>query len=132
MLIVSGRPPNHARILKRFPMANRKGTIFSYGDRVYVIGEPTLPPELRAHEAVHLQRQQEVGLDAWWERYLEDNAFVLQEEIPAHRAEYGVLRATVKDRNVLNAHFSAIVNRLASPLYGSLITQVQARQLLRK
>lgn len=132
VIVVSGRPPNHAAILARFPQANRPGTIFAYGDRVYIIGSTDLlTPALRAHEAVHLQRQADyISPDLWWDRYLIDNQFILDEELPAHRAEYGVLRQTVKDRNVLALHFTAIADRLASPLYGNIVTQTQARQLL--
>lgn len=130
MKIVNGVPPNFEQIAAAFPMARLDGTIFAYGDTVYVIGLDDLPPHLRAHEAVHLERQRGDGPQRWWQRYIADVEFRLAEEIVAHRSEYGAIRSAVRDRNAAHRHLLQIAGRLASPLYGNLVNPVQARQLI--
>ena len=131
--IVGGRPPNFEAIAAVFPEAKRDGVIFTYGDTIYVAGTvaPNLSPALRAHEAMHSQRQAMIGGPAlWWDRYLADADFRLKEELIAHRAEYGTVRQTVKDRNHVAQHLHQIASRLASKLYGNMMTLAEAKRAL--
>lgn len=128
MNVVCGLPPNFKDIVAVFPDARRIGVIFAYGDTVYVNGRSSIPPELRSHEAVHLQRQNAIGVDVWWQRYLADLPFRLEEEVMAHRAEYGTVRALIKDRNQVAACLDGMAKRLASPLYGKMISYHDARR----
>lgn len=129
--IVRGVPPNVDAIAKVFPQARKLGTIFAWGDTVYVNDTTAdLSPQLRAHEAVHCQRQLEIGIEVWWDRYLTDREFMFQEELIAHRAEYGAIKGLEKDRNRLSAHLNTIAGRLASPLYGNVVTLSEAKQLI--
>lgn len=118
-------PPNYAAINRAFKVRG-KPVIFCYGDTIYNPGRIKVPPQLLVHEAVHSRRQ---GADpaGWWERYIEDPQFRLEEEIPAHQAEF----ADLCDRGVATPEaWNAIVGRLASPLYGQLIDVVTARSLI--
>lgn len=130
MNIVSGKPPNFADIVAVFPEAKRKGVVFAYGDTIYINGAAYLSPELRSHEGAHLERQKANGPDAWWSRYLTDQAFRLEEEIIGHRAEYQTARNLMKDRNRLAAAFDTIAKRLSSPLYGNMISYSEARRMI--
>jgi hypothetical protein len=127
MRIVNGKPPNFKKILEAFPLASRPGTIFTYGETVYVIGASDISPCLKAHEATHVQQQMQVGPEAWWDRYIEDPAFRLEQEVPAHRAEYRCFKAMERDRNRVSHALHAIAERLAGPLYGGVISKTAAR-----
>lgn len=128
MNIVRGTPPNFDAIVKAFPAAAREGVIFTHGDTVYVNGEPLLPPQLKAHEAVHVNQQQRTGTDRWWELYLAEPEFRYEQELIAHRAEYRTLKHL--DRNYAARSLNFIASRLASPLYGSVVTVSQAKRAI--
>jgi hypothetical protein len=126
--IINGKPPNFKKIHAAFPLASRPGTIFTYGDTVYVIGAHDISPCLKAHEATHIEQQKKLGPEVWWERYIEDPAFRFEQELPAHRAEYRTFKAMERDRNRVSHALYTIADRLAGPLYGGLLTSQQARQ----
>lgn len=127
MRIVDARPPNFDEIISLFPEARRHGVIFTYGDIVYAPGSSDIHPALKCHEAVHAQRQGQ-EIDVWWKRYLSDTEFRFNEELLAHRAEYGWFKG--RDRNEAARALHIIAARLASPLYGSMVTAKKARQLI--
>lgn len=121
-------PPNIRSIEARFG-PRRHGTIYTYAPFVYVPSGVPLTPSLEAHEAVHL-RQQGTKPKPWWNRYLQDDAFRLAQELEAHRAEWRAL-GRVKDRARRHRHRIAVARRLASPLYGSMMSVSDALGLLR-
>lgn len=133
MNIVRGTPPNFKEIVAVFPFAKREGVIFTYGDTVYVNGTPDLPPQLKAHENCHIDQQKRPGgggPSVWWMRYLEDPEFRLDQELVAHRAEFRTLKHL--DRNAAYRSLEFIAGRLASPLYGSIITVQAAKRAILK
>lgn len=117
-------PPNYRAINDAFNTRG-KPIIYAYGGVIHNPGKIKIPPQLFAHEAVHLERQ---GGDpaAWWARYIAEPRFRLDEEIPAHAAEYQSVRAVDGEGRLLNL----IAERLASPLYGSLIDHAAARRII--
>lgn len=129
MKIVVAQPPNFEKILPVFPMASNVGVIFTYGDTIYNPSDVEIPRELMAHESVHSQRH---GDDpaGWWERYLADPIFRLEEEMLAHRAEYRAFKSWTKDRNQVAAALTRIAARISGPLYGSMISNQHARRLI--
>lgn len=125
MKIIATFPPNYAEINRAFNIRG-KPVIFAYGDTVYNPSRVKIPPQLVAHEAVHLDRQ---GSDpkTWWDRYISDPQFRLEEEIPAHQAEY--INLVERGISVMQA-CDWIATRLASPLYGGLIDFDKARTII--
>lgn len=128
MKIVSGTPPNFGKIVAAFPDANIEGTIFTYGDTVYVKGGGDIPSSIKAHEAIHIQQQLKMGVEVWWDRYLVDSRFRLDQELPAHRAEYACYCNLKRDRNMRSRALTTIAQRLSSPLYGQVISYTEARR----
>ena len=131
--VVHGRPPNYEVIVAVFPGAALPGVIFAYGDRIYAPGAGgrlrpfMLPPELHAHEAVHIERQ--AGRpEPWWEKYLADPRFRLEEELLAHRAEYWAYCARHPNRAKQAQALEGIARKLAAPLYGALVSVEDARK----
>ena len=130
MIQVKGLPPNFEDILKVFPAAAGPNTIFAYGDVIYVPSGNDLPQELYDHERVHGARQTQAGVESWWKLYLEDPVYRRDEEVVAHRAEYSSYCARNRDRNVRSRYLAQISARLASPLYGHLMTPREAQRLI--
>lgn len=129
MNIIRGRPPNYEEIIEFLPTASKIGTIFTYGDDVYVTGPNPLSPALQIHEAVHIRQQRAIGRDAWWERYLCDIDFRFAQELEAHRAEY--FYYTNMGRNIARVNLNIIAKRLASPLYGNIVTKQKAKTMIK-
>lgn len=133
MHVVQGYPPNIEEIARVLPRARTSGgVVFAHGDTIYVPDGPlVLPPEIQAHEEEHGRRQLVEGVEAWWDRYLSDLQFRLIEEIYGHQAEYRAVCARVTDRNARMKYLYHVADKLASPLYGGLVSQREALDLLR-
>jgi hypothetical protein len=121
--VMCARPPNYEAIVKVFPGAAQPGVIFAYGGRIYAPGRTRLAPELQAHEQVHLDRQGNAP-ERWWDKYLSDKQFMLEEEILGHRAEYRAICQRHPARRTIAAH--EIAAKLAAPLYGGVISVADA------
>lgn len=119
--IVRAYPPNIEAIAKVYPNAMGKGVIFSYGDRLFNPTAVQIPKQLIAHEGEHGRRQEAAGVEAWWNRYLTDRLFMLDEEIYAHHAEWKCAL-----RHIGPGAIRAVAQRLAGPLYGNVISYEQA------
>jgi hypothetical protein len=131
--VVNQLPPNFEAILAVLPQAAEPGVMFAYGDRVYFPnGGKTITRELEAHEAIHLIRQSKYpgGPDAWWDKYLKDKDFRFKEEVLSHRAEYAMFCRRHLCQVKRAAALKQIAGRLASDLYGSLVTQAGAEILV--
>jgi hypothetical protein len=127
MKIVRGYPPLFAEIKAAFPAASRPGILFSWGDTIYNPSGVAIPPELMAHEGLHASRQKG-DPESWWRRYIAEPSFRLTEELLAHTTEYHFVLATYgNNRSVRRRALAVIAGRLASPLYGSLISLRDAK-----
>lgn len=126
--IVQTRPPNYAAILAVFPSAQKPGVIFSYYPNIHYLGGTELPPELVAHEEVHLFRQRQKGVEAWWGQYLTDPTFRYNEEILAHRIEYQHLASSASCRQMRRQALKRTSQRLSSALYGGMVSSKKAAE----
>lgn len=135
MRIVHAQPPIYAEIVKVFPSATLPGTVFCWGGTIYAPGTTRpIPKEIIVHERVHCMRQGD-DVEGWWRRYLADPAFRLEEEIPAHAAELIAMFEIyepqwVSKSNMRRTFTARVARRLASPLYGPMITLEAAKAAL--
>lgn len=130
MRIVIDYPPMFNQIRIAFPDAVKPGVVFAWGDTLYNPSNGKVPRELMAHEEIHAERQGKTESDIidWWNRYLVDPGFRLDEELPAHQAEY---RAYCKRHGSGREKFLGhVAARLASPLYGGLVNFREAKNLV--
>lgn len=127
--VVADYPPNIDAIREVFPLP--KGVIFTYGHTIYNPAGVHLDRPLIAHESVHM-RQQGDDPAAWWERYLIDPEWRLQQELEAHRVEWHVFRIRCFSREKRNRFLFGLATRLASPMYGKLITIKDATREIKK
>lgn len=128
--IVFGFPPNYRELKERFPCGPE--TIFSWGDIIYRPNKKPISPHIVAHEGIHGQRQLDIGLEAWWRRYIDESAFRFEEELVAHRAEWRAFKASPAgaNENAASRMLDTIAKRLSSPLYGTLISFERAKGML--
>ena len=110
-------PPNIRAIRETFGSKVDSSTIFTYAPNVYRLDEGVLPPQIIAHELVHIEQQ---GDDpaGWWERYLEDPGFRLEQELEAHIVEFTAYKQGIQNRNARAQYRWYLAARL-SGLYGT-------------
>lgn len=131
MKVVQEYPPNYDDICKVFPeVKDKKGVLFCWGTTIFNPGGDPLSKPIMAHEELHCAQQHFGNLlpSKWWARYLEDLTFRYDQELAAHAREYKVYCDLHKDRNVQVQYLYLIANRLASPMYGSMVKASMARQ----
>lgn len=108
-----------------------KDIVIAYYPDIYV-KEGYLPESKIVHEKVHLERQKEIGVVWWWERYLSDKKFRLQEELMAYQAEidyiYGPHSKTLLQYR--DARVEQLLREISSTMYGNIISYEEARKIL--
>lgn len=135
MKILTEYPPNFDKISEALPGARKEGIIFAYHPYVYKPhGKPELPPELVAHEQVHLNQQATYpgGVAQWWSDYISSGYFRLREEMLAHIAEARSMadqKGSV-NRNERRKIAARVGGRLASPLYSAGTSKREATKLI--
>lgn len=121
-------PPNYEQVCKHIPAVKKnRNIVFTYAPNIYSPAGIELSPDLQAHEEVHIQRQRIP--EAWWDRYLTDVQFRLQEELIAYRAQY---QYALKHygRPMRRKLLSHIASDLSSAMYGNIITKEEAINLI--
>jgi len=124
MQIVHDYPPVWDEIRVAFPGVARFRPIFAWGPLIYNPFKIDVAPALIAHEEVHGERQMP-DVKGWWRRYMDDMDFRLAEEIPAHVVEYQFMCRT-GPRQARRRALKEVSLKLASPLYGKLLTRSMA------
>lgn len=155
MNIITAYPPNIDRIDEEFgPRERREGVFYAFGMAIYNPHDVKIPPQLIAHEAVHGYRQlnpivanlpeplanqikamtELQKIELWWSRYIEDREFRFAEELVAHAAEWRYFQRanTPGDRRLRQLYLRKCSERLAGPLYGSLLNAERAKSEIKK
>lgn len=128
MKIVKSNPPNYDKIAKKFDLT--ESVVFTYGDKLYVPNGEEIPLHLMVHEEVH-EEQQGDDPEAWWDRYLEDPDFRLQQEVEAYRKQYKVVRKITTKKQATD-FLNRVAKDLSGKIYGNVVDYKTARQLIRK
>lgn len=119
-------PPIMSRILVCFPEVDVSRVIITYGGAIWVPSGNRISRELFAHECVHIEQQDAVGTDAWWDHYFVDPEFRYEQELVAHRAE---VNAFVKRHGggtkKCRAYREECARRLSGAMYGNVRTYSQ-------
>ena len=129
MKIIKAFPPNWLTLRKVFPISGRQGIIFAYGDRIYNPSGVPLEEWVLAHEGEHCKRQNAQGVGSWWDAYIANPKFRLEEEVLAHCVEWKTISDYLPP-SACERHFARMVERLSSPLYGNLVTKEEAERLI--
>lgn len=130
MNIVTARPPCYDQAQKAFGFSDDDVIYFTYGNTIYNPTGHHIADHIIRHEEVHAEQQQHdpVVAKIWWDRYIADAEFRLQQEVEAYGAQYKFICAKKKDKNTQIRTLWDLAEHLAAPLYGSCITQAEARR----
>ena len=120
MKIVKDYPPNYKEIKERFNPPIR--AVFAYGNVLYSPSNDKIPPDLLVHETVH-SLQQGLEPDKWWDRYIKDPKFRLEEELRAYRNQFQFYK---KNNKAWMPFLKRISKDLSSPMYGNIISYKEA------
>jgi hypothetical protein len=127
MKVLKAYPPNIAQIQKVLnpPFA----TVFTYGDTIYNPNvDAELPPDLVAHERVHMFQQMKfLTPGEWWDKYLKDENFRFNQEVEAYKAQWKIMRHS----RMANWLLHGIVTDLSGDMYGNLVSYTIARRLIK-
>jgi hypothetical protein len=144
MRILETLPPNWNKIKATFPHAEVEQAIFCYGEIVHNPFGAKMTRDLEIHEAVHSEQQGE-DPETWWDRYISDPLFRLEQEIQAYGLQLYHLKTTkviAKDENgreveifrparVIKWYLEMIAKTLSGPLYGNVIDYHKAHTRIR-
>ena len=128
MKILYEYPPNIDKIREVFPL--HKGVIFTYGDTIYNPDKGKITSELIKHEETH-EKQQGNNIDEWWNKYLNDKKFRLEQEIEAYRNQYKYILENY-NRQMRKLLLKDIAKHLSSAMYGYLISEEDATEIIKK
>lgn len=117
-------PDIYYRLKNAFGVDWNDCIIICDGDTIHCKRE--VPPEKLVHEVEHVKRQKIYGKDLWWDRYLTDKDFRLNEELIAYRAEYAFIVRNIRDRNARFAFLYEMARSLSGHTYGNIITGSEA------
>lgn len=131
MIIIHGKPPVYEEAQRIFKFPDTQPLAFAWGDKVYVVNNFPMTPDVKVHEETHL-RQQKGDPATWWSKYLTDPKFRVDQEIEAYRNQYQYICASVADKNKRYKHLHNIATILSSPLYGKEISYTDAIFHLKK
>lgn len=126
-------PPNYEQVAARFDIRG-KGVVFTYGDTLFSPGGTGIPPHLMAHEEMHMVQQKAPGMtpELWWEKYLNDDSFRLDQELEAYQCQFKFERPFLKDRNRKARFLHQLASALSSPIYGGIISYPEAYRLIQQ
>lgn len=135
MIIKEEYPPNYLEIVKVFGDLTEKKPVFCYGDTIYNPFKVEVTPDLEIHEDTHRQ-QQSTAPDIWWEQYLTDTTFRLNQEVEAYSKQYQFACKLVDEikggSRMKKAILESIAKSLSGEMYGNIITYSQAETVIRK
>ena len=129
--VVVAYPPNIEKINDVLGVKSNKNAIYAYEDKIYSPFGDDVSYDLHVHERVHFRQHRDFGgSDLWWDRYLEDIEFRLDQELEAYRAQLAWVNENM-NRQVRRDTFDHVCKSLSSKMYGNLLTKKQAGNLLK-
>lgn len=127
MKILQSYPPNIDQIKEHF---NPSPTaVFTYAPNIYSPSTIDLPIHLQVHEQMHLSQQGDNPQD-WWDNYIKDPQFRLDQEVEAYRAQYKKLSNNMKNLTKLERELAFLIIDLSGPMYGYMVSLKEAKELI--
>lgn len=120
-------PPNYLQI-KTF-LNPGPNTVFTYDDTIYVPNGKPLSGSLKAHEAMHVAQQAELGADNWWHDYMHNPLFRADQEVEAYQVQYQYMVDNY-GRERRRQGLDKIASDLSGELYGNIMSKKEAKRLI--
>ena|SRR3990167_674920 len=119
MKLSEQKPPNYTQILEHFDVKD-KPVVFTFGDCIWNVPKDyKMPEHLLKHEFIH-SKQQGDNPQEWWDKYIADPDFRLEQELEAYAVQYKFVKENFK-RSHSDQFLDNIAHDLASEVYGSMI-----------
>jgi hypothetical protein len=110
MKIENNYPPNYLKI--QAVLNPPKEAIFCYGDTIYNPSGGQIYEDLQKHEEVHKKQQEKMkSVELWWDEYLANPTFRLEQELEAYSKQAMFLKTFLLYKDWYKA-----VNELATQL----------------
>jgi len=119
MEIKAGWPPNIQAIREKVNPTEHN--VFAYHPYVYIPSGKPITQDVALHEEIHLKQQEQIGVQKWWRKWLDDVSFRAEQEIEGYAAQYAYARK-VYTRNHADHILTTAALGLSSPMYGNLGT----------
>lgn len=136
MIIRNEKPPIFEEAQKLFNLPADQVTFFTYGNTLFNPSGAEVTPDLIRHEEIHAEQQEHHPTVAklWWERFLHDAEFRIEQEAEAYGAQYKFIIAqpAYADRNKRARLLWEFAKVLSGPMYGRAIGQAAAQQKIRE
>lgn len=126
--IIVGYPPNYELILGY--LKPKDNAVFAHGEAIYNPSGALLEPDLLLHESLHLERQKSLGVDRWWNTYLTDKDFRLEEEVIAYAAQYAYGLKTYR-RKIADQMLTNFAMTLSGEMYALDVPYQKAENMIR-
>ena len=84
--------------------------------------------DLYEHEMTHIKQQGD-DPEGWWKKYLEDPEFRFSQELSAYGNQWQYVKLNYSDNKMLLL-LNHMARTLASPMYGSLVSEEKAKELI--
>ena len=130
MKILITNPPNLEKILSAGLSPDLRKTVFTFGDTIYNPGGNLISQALLKHEETH-SKQQGDDPNGWWDKYLKDTHFRLNQEIEAYQIQYKELKKLVKDKNKLFTLLRLLAKDLSGEMYKNLLSLEEAQDKIK-
>ncbi len=131
MRIINTLPPFWNKILAAGMRPDPKNTVATYGDILYNPGCHEISTHLMAHEETHTVQQGD-SPDAWWDKYLKDPKFRLEQEIEAYANQYA---SYCKKQNRHERQWKYLVSLaefLSGRMYDNLLSLEEAMEIIKR
>lgn len=130
MRVVHEHPPIFDAIKAVMPITH--DTIYAYGEALYVPSGKEVPQDILLHEEVHARQQTGIltSPDLWWQRYLIDPAFRLEQELEAYAVQFFHVKRAYSNSAAKECLFELASN--LSTMYNLNISVSEAESLIRK
>ena len=133
MELVSEYPPCYEAVHKELPLANPKTSAFTYGNKIYVPEQKTdqIGATVLQHETQHSEQQDKIGSpEAWWEKWIADKEFRLEQEGEAYARQYWFFCANKKDRNARARMLHHLCANMSGDMYGRMCSYEEAKKII--
>lgn len=127
MNIKNELPPNYEKLRKAFAVENAE-VCYCYGDTIYNPQGKPLKDHLIHHESVHC-RQQGDDIEGWWDKYIADPKFRVEQELEAYSEQLKFIRQHYGRDKARQARRS-FATFVSGPVYANAISFNEAYNFL--
>lgn len=122
-------PPNIRKIKKFYPDFDPFKVAVTYYPYIYFQG--VMSPDLFAHEMKHIEQQERITPEKWWENFFAFVPWRLEQEIAAYRSQLHFVKNRRGDKKVPIMYQRELAGFLSGPLYGRVISYEEAIHILK-